>query len=506
MVKQSTSRLSRLIKKVGLRRPDQPIGVIDIGSNSVRLVGYSGTARAPLPIYNERAFCRLGTSVAQTGAISGTYYDHAMATFRRFRAISDQLGINELYVFGTSAVRDAANRAQFISESETIFGHKIRVLNGEEEALLSAAGVIMSVDNVNGLVADLGGGSLELAHVENGHVLNWASLNIGVLALDGFVQLGAKALQYEIAAQLNSVGWLSEHRFDQIYAVGGAWRSLASVHMGETNYGLDVLHEYEMNLARSNAFLRRVAKMTVDETRTLTRSSSNRRETLPVAANLLYALSKSANAMKVIVSATGVREGVLFEMLKSKYQDIDPLLLACEEMASRMSKSSEYGHELVSWTSGLFAGDNREDEFNRFRKAACLVSDIGWSNHTSSRAEIASHSVLRAPFMSIRHEGRLFIAYALAYRHEIDDVKALFNGLPKYKNAQELGKILGLSFRLAHSLSASMPGMLTKSELIRTADKLTLILGDTEPSLMAPIIEKRLAKLAQAMNLAPEIK
>jgi len=506
MAKQSSSRLSEMMKKIGLRRPDRPIGVIDIGSNSVRLVGYSGTARAPLPIYNERAFCRLGTSVARTGDISGAQYDHAMLTFRRFRAIANQLGIKELYIFATSAVRDASNRQSFVQEAQTILGHNIRVLDGEEEALLSANGVMLSVADVDGLVADLGGGSLELAHVKEGKVINWASLKIGVLALDELASSGAVSLNKVIVEQLKSVAWLSESAFDNIYAVGGAWRNLANVHMGDVNYGLDVLHEYEIALPRGEKFLKRMSKLKADETFNLAKSSNNRRDAIPIAANILFELCKLGQAKRVIVSATGVREGVLFEMLKSKHQNIDPLLLACEEMASRLSKSADYGHELISWTKDLFEDGERRKAFSRYRKAACLVSDISWSNHPSSRAEIASHSVLKAPFSAISHEGRMFIAYALAYRHEVNDIKRLFYGFPKFKEAQELGQILGLSFRLAHSLSASMPGMLKRSELVRSATKLTLNLGDTDPSLLAPIIEKRLSRLAKAMKLEPEIK
>lgn len=506
MAEQSKPQLERLLKKVGTLQPDEPIGVIDIGSNSIRLVGYSGSARTPLPIYNERAFCRLGTSVAQTGKIEGEPKALALLTLARFRAISDQLGIDNLFVFATAAVRQADNGEAFVRKAEAALGQPIRVLTGEEEALLSTSGVAMSIPGAEGIVADLGGGSLELGYVKNGKLKEWASLDLGVLPLQELGPASKAPALNEIKRQLDGLAWLKRLKKQTIYSVGGTWRNLARVQMDHVGYQLDVLHQYEVASSNYVPFLKLVSKMGSASLANLRKASKSRRESLPYAALLLTQLIEAVGAERVVISATGVREGIVFEMLKPKYKALDPLLLACEEIAERMSKSSLYGNELAEWTEGLFMRGELSAEFDRYRRAACLVSDIGWSNHPNSRAEIASNSVLRAPFNGVSHKGRIFMAAALAYRHEQNSSDGLFSKVPKDFAEYKYGQALGLSFRLAHSLSASLPGVLPKIGLKRSSKYLTLDLRDINPDLVAPIIEKRLRKITDLLELKMRLK
>ena len=506
MVENSKPRLERLLKKVGALQPDEPIGVVDIGSNSIRLVGYSGSARTPLPIYNERAFCRLGTSVAQTGRIEGEPKELALLTLARFRAIADQMGIENFFVFATAAVRQAENRSAFVAEAEAALGQPIRVLTGEEEALLSTSGVAMSIPDAEGIVADLGGGSLELGYIKNGQLKEWASLNLGVLPLQELGPANKAPALKEIRRQLGTLPWLKRLNKKTIYTVGGTWRNLARVQMDHVGYELDVLHQYEVAASKYLPFLKLITRMDLVSIAGLRKASKSRRESLPYASLLLTQLIQTVSAEQVVVSAAGVREGVVFEMLKPKYKALDPLLLACEEVAERMSKSSVYGHELADWTSNLFVGEKLSPEFERYRYAACLVSDIGWSNHPNSRADIASNSVLRAPFNGVSHKGRIFMATALAYRHEQNSGGGFLAKVPNDWPEFRRGQVLGLSFRLAHSLSASLPGVLPKIRLKRTAKYLTLDLRDIEPNLVAPIIENRLRKVANLLELKIRIE
>lgn len=506
MVANQTSRLAALLKKMGPVRPDAPVGVVDIGSNSVRLVGYSGTARTPLPIYNERAFCRLGTSVAATGRIEGASYDLARQTFIRFRAIADQLGIEKLSVFATAAVRAAQNKDEFVAEASEIFRNPIRVLQGIEEAHLTSHGVMMAIPDAEGVVADLGGGSLELAYVRGGKILHAESLDIGVLVLARDASDVGAVMKKKIKQELKKISWLDRAKGRNLYAVGGTWRSLASVHMAQESYGLPVLHQYEIDSKRSLPFLKVIAGLSEKASMSLEAASKNRRQSLPISAQILLSLCEATAVKKVVISATGVREGVLVQtLLPNGYRKTDPLLLACEEMAERMSKSYKYGYELDEWTGNLFRENKRVEELDRFRRAACLVSDIAWSQHPRSRAEIASQTVLRAPFNGISHEGRVLMAYALAHRHEVHSALPILRDLPRYPEAERAGHILGLSFRLAHSLSASMPGKLNLSQLNLDASEIILDLRRMPPALFAPIVENRLKYLADIIGVKPRI-
>lgn len=498
-----TDKYAEALSKLGTLPPDAPQGVLDIGSNSVRLVGYSGSARTPLPIYNERAFCRLGESVSAGGKIEGPSRDLALETFRRFRAIAEQLGIRDMAAFATAAVRDASNSAEFVAEAEAVLGHKIRVLSGEEEAIYSADGVMLGIPSADGVVADLGGGSLELAEVRDNTVQNWASLPLGVLALEEAADGALDVMRHLVDTALAQLDWLTAGQDKTLYIVGGTWRALAKLHIDNTNYPLEVLHQYAIDTYEMQRFCRLITGGQLD----LSGAASNRREGLPIAALVLEKLMQNVQPKTVTVSANAVREGVLFAELKNKYRRLDPLLLACEEMAERMCKSAAYGHELTIWTDALFKHAEPEgfshDELNRLRHAGCLISDLAWDSHPSFRAEVIAQTVLTAPFVGISHKGRIFLARALSFRHEVKEDRHALDTMRLPHADEALAQAFGLSLRLAHSLSASLPGVLPDTRLKAGQKKLKLTLAETQSALNGPIIEKRLRVAADAMGLEP---
>ena len=506
MSKSYIDKYAEALSKLGTLPPDAPQGVLDIGSNSVRLVGYSGSARTPLPIYNERAFCRLGESVSASGKIEGAQRDLAFETFRRFRAIAEQLGIRELAAFATAAVRDADNSAEFVTEAEKLLGHKIRVLSGEEEAIYSADGVMLGIPEADGLVADLGGGSLELAEVRNNEVRHWVSLPLGVLALEEAGNGDLARIGQLVEKALAKVAWLSRVNEKTLYIVGGTWRALAKLHMEATGYPLEVLHQYECDAYEMQRYCRLISTKQTD----LVSVASNRRDALPTAALVLEILMQAMQPTAITVSANAVREGVLYAELKNKYRRLDPLLLACEEMAERMCKSASYGHELAVWTDALYKHAKPEafssDELNRLRHAGCLISDLAWDNHPSFRAQVIAQTVLTAPFVGISHEGRIFLARALSFRHEVNEVKHGLNGMRLSQADDRLARAFGLSLRLAHSLSASLPGVLPHTRLKAGREKLTLTISKEQQALNGPIIDKRLRVAAEAMGIEAVLK
>ena len=510
MKRRYTEKYAAALAKLGTLPPDAPHGVLDIGSNSVRLVGYSGSARTPLPIYNERAFCRLGESVSATGRIEGAPRDLAMQTFQRFRAIAEQLGIEKLAAFATAAVRDASNRDEFIAEAETLLGHDIRVLSGQEEAGFSADGVMLGIPGADGLVADLGGGSLELARVSDNQVHEWASLPLGVLALARAGDHQPDKMRSIVEQALAGLDWLPQLADKPLYIVGGTWRALAKLHMEHHDYPLEVLHQYEMQTEDAGEFCDFIGQDNAAAQALLSGASGNRRAALPAASLVLKGLMAHIGPSHLVISANAVREGILYAELKAKYRALDPLLMAAEEMANRMCKSETYGHELAVWTDKLFrrveADEPKKRQINRLREAACLISDMAWASHPSFRAATVSQTVLTAPFSGITHEERVFMARALAFRHEtgIDSHPIAKPALSEMDD--RLARSLGLSFRLAHSLSASLPGALPKSRLKAGRKKLKLTLSPELQNLNAPIIEKRLAVLAETLQLQPVLR
>ncbi len=508
MSSYKTEKFADALNRLGALRPDAPLGVLDIGSNSVRLVGYSGSARTPLPIYNERAFCRLGEAVAATGRIEGAPYELAIQTFHRFHAIAARLGIGNLAAFATAAVRDAENSEAFIAEAEAILGHKIRILSGEEEAIYSADGVMLSIPKADGIVADLGGGSLELARVHGNQTHHWASLPLGVLALNQQSDGDRALMAQQVSTALQQIDWLSDGKGLPLYVVGGTWRNLAKIHMDYENYPLDVLHQYAVPAQQMTGFAR--ALIEDGAAFDLSLSSSNRREALPIAAIVLDKLTEAVQPNDIIVSANAVREGILYSMLESKFRKLDPLLLACEEMAERLCKSAAYGHELAAWTSGLFTGRHAQfaadKELNRLRLAGCLISDLAWASHPSFRAEVVRQTVLTAPFGGIDHQSRVFLGHALSYRHEVEAGWYGANRLSLVPEDEKLARAFGLCLRLAHSLSASLPNLLPLTRLTFGQDQVVLTIDPSQAELLGPIIDNRLKRVAEVLGLDSQVE
>ena len=165
--------------------------IVDIGSNSVRMVVYDQLGRAPLPRFIEKSLCRLGDGLAETGAISADGFRRTVEALRRFRAIADAMGVARIDVTATEAIRRASNGPELALEIKDATGLAVRILQGMEEARYSALGIISGFFRPVGLVGDMGGGSLEIAEALDDHVgEHWTSLPLGALPVEALLKRG----------------------------------------------------------------------------------------------------------------------------------------------------------------------------------------------------------------------------------------------------------------------------------------------------------------------------
>ncbi len=517
MIKTAPKQSLLPLPDIGVARPfrtaDKPFAVIDIGSNSVRFVAYGGSARSPLPIFNEKKFCRLGESVIKTGGISGPYWDDAMATFRRFKGVSERLGVTQIIVVATAAVRQAMNKNEFIKAAEKILKTQAAVISGEEEARFAALGVMMAFHKVDGLVADLGGGSLELARVVKGDIKEVATLPIGVLALATRFKFSKQQIMAHVDEALDLVDWLKKTKGKPIYIVGGTWRSLAEVEMHRRNSELRVLHHYKMPAKAIAPFLNEFAAKTRADLRKFKQVNVNRRFYLANAAIILRNLLLRSGCNIALVSAAGLREGIIYHALDEAMKKQDQLLAACTEMAQRLCKDAEYGEELIAWTENLFQGTQmsprKAESFERLRQAVCLLGDVAWSQHLDFRGLIAAETVLHAPFTGISHAGRCFLANAFLFKHNSSSSYAPMHAprgfIPMRDKARKLSSALGLSLQLGDSLSGSISGMLVKTQLYQKNGTLILEVPQKYENLISERIDKKLSKVANMLNLNSKI-
>lgn len=480
----------------------RPLSVIDIGSNSIRLVVFEGLARSPTMLFNEKMLAGLGRGIVSTGKLDPDGVSRSMEEFRRFRALSDQAGAEKMYVLATAAAREAENGPDFIHRAEQVLGTEIRVLSGREEARYSALGVISGFHPADGIAGDLGGGSLELVDVKAETIGDGITLPLGGLRLqdmaNGSPVQAAKIARLHLArAKLLKGG---EGRV--FYAVGGTWRNLARLHMGATNYPLEVMHHYEMDPTGSAAFLKQVARGDIEKIKGIEGVSKIRRALLPYGAVVLQEIIAAMKPSKIVVSALGVREGFLYSLMSEEEQRTDPLISAAEELAVLRARSVHHAHELVEWTRQSFTafGIDETEEEARYRHAACLLADIGWRAHPEYRGTQSLNIIAHASFIGVDHPGRAFLALANLYRHEgvfndaaAPEIKAL--ATPRYL---ERAKILGAMMRVVYLLSASMPGVMPQ---LRWEDRgggvLALIIPSSCASLYGERPAGRLAQLAK---------
>ena len=483
-------------------------GIVDLGSNSVRLVVYARAARSPVLVFNEKVLCGLGRTLASTGYLDPKGIERALAAMKRFIALRSQIGIDTLIVAATAAVRDAKDGPAFLLKAEEICGFKIILVSGPEEARLSAQGVLSGIPDADGVVSDLGGASLELVGVGNGKILNEGiTLPLGPLRIMDVTKGSLTEAEAIVDKTFKDLDILKQFQGKRLYVVGGVWRNLARIHMAQRKYPIHVLHEYVISANEAIDLARVIERLGPKSLAQIPDISERRVDTLPVGALILGKLISAMKAKDVMISAYGLREGVLFDRLSKYEQAKDPLIEGSRDLANRLARFPEHGNELPSWTAPLFSPDvvGETPAEARLRQAACILADIGWYVHPDYRAHQSMTQILLAPFAGIDHPSRLMLARTLFHRHEgrgeptlIGDLAGLLSDTENYR-----ALVLGLSLRLAFTLCAATPGMLPKTRLEIDKSTITLVVPRRYESLLGEMVNKRLSALARSINRKP---
>lgn len=481
------------------------IGVIDIGSNSIRLVVYDSPTRAPVPIFNEKVMCALGRGMGETGSLRPEGVALALDNLARFAAVTAAMGVRTVEVIATAAVRDAEDGADFVAAAAKRSGLSIRVLSGVEEARLSAQGVLSDIPEADGLMGDLGGGSLELVTLAQGKIGPQSTLPLGPLRLLDSSGGELKKAAAEIDAALDDVPWLADVKGKRFYAVGGSWRALARIHMAQVDYPLRVIHRYDVKRARMENVVELVSKMSRRSLERLSGLPRRRLDTLPIAALLFERILRRAAPKRVVFSANGLREGVVFDRLPAEVRREDPLLSACAQMAERHARFPRAGESLVRWTASLFPDEAPAD--TRRRRAACALSDIAATDHPDYRAEQALLRIVRSLVLPSDHAGRAFLALVVYFRYGGDGRSPVFDRVRSLLDEEEAARArrLGVALRLGYTLSGGSPEVLADVPLGADRDRVWLDVPAHRAALLGEDVTKRLNQLAGVLDRKPAI-
>lgn len=487
-----------------------PIAVIDIGSNSLRLVVYDDAVRSLTPLFNEKLLCGLGRKLSVTGRLNERAMERALAALRRFYKIATQMGAKTCVSVATEAVRRAENGQEFMERAERFARGSIRIISGQEEAVLAASGISAGFIQPEGMAGDLGGGSLELIELKGVAVQAETSVPLGSLNLMDVAGGNMTKAAAHVDETLRGIPWLANGTGRNFYAIGGTWRSVARLHMLETAYPLSMVQSYTMTTRQIESLYSSVLGRGAQKNTFLEKISADRREMLPYGLLVLKRLVERIQPSRVTFSAFGVREGLIYQMLTPQEQARDPLIAACEEMASRRSRSPRYGEELFRWMNGLFdvPGLTETPQEKRLRLAACLLNDVGWRGHPDYRGEKVLGLIAQSSFVGIDHPERAFLALTVYYNHETslsgDFSPALRELIGRKWN--RLAKVIATAMRTASKLTACMPGIISETSLGYNEGKLTLRLPGKLEALDGESLRRRFKTLAHLLNCEPELR
>lgn len=476
--------------------------VIDIGSNSIRLVVYRLEGRAIWTVYNEKALAGLGRDLQTTGRLSPEGVEVAMSVLRRFRVLLQGWSSRETFVVATAAVREARDSRNFLRAVEEETGITVRVLSGEEEARYGALGVLAGQADAAGVAGDLGGSSLELVRLDDPG--QGVSLPLGPLSLGAPRAMDADRVRRVTARALRPhAERLSSREF---HAVGGAWRNLALLHMELEGYPLHIAHQYEIQRTDLLDMCRFVARQSRTSLEGIQGLSRKRFDTLPYAAVVLSEVVQALEVQRVVISAFGLREGLLLESMPAEVRALDPLVGGCEALVAQNGLTLDLGPALESFIRPVF--DTLPPAFGKrdsvLLAAACRLADLGARLHPDHRADLAFEKALRAPIAGMSHPERAFLASAVFSRHASGptppEPEVINRLLSPERRAR--ARALGSAIRLGCDLAGRNVEVLRHASLGLENDRLRLSAEEGwEDMLLGEQTAKRALTLAQALKI-----
>jgi len=495
---------------------DAPIAVIDIGSNSIRLVIYASGGRYPFPLFNERSNCRLGEGLGDDNMLQPDRIEVALAAISRFSKIMTAMGVSTVHAVATAAVRRADNGTAFTGPAEAMLGHPIQVLSQQEEAHYVSRGLTLNIAEATGLVADLGGGSLEVVALEHGVVRHSTSFNFGHLS-----DVDEDTITHAMA----QIPWIAEAQGARIYGVGGSFRALGLAYIEQSGYPLPVLHGLRIPADEAEQLLSAFCREDPD----LAGVPLGRQKTMPMAARIMRVLLRQSGASRITVSGTSIRDGLIADRELGAGDRDDFLQVVCQEISLASHRFAGVPEALMTLLQPIFmhrkgkndkgdgadkGGDEAEAardraRFERLLEAACYLSDMCWTEHEDVRGDLGARRVLGLPVNCVTHKERIWLATAIYHRYvgrktnksRPPELSAI---LSRRRRAEATTIGLGLRFALAFSGGTALN--LQKLRLSHDNETLTLHVDAASAALVDSHTRRRFQQLAQSAGMAAHIE
>jgi exopolyphosphatase/guanosine-5'-triphosphate,3'-diphosphate pyrophosphatase len=451
----------------------------------------------PTPIFNEKVLAGLGAGLDHSRKLPEKARAKALAALSRFKLLLDHMKVRQTQVVATAAVRDAEDGLEFIREVERI-GLNCKVLSAEQEATLAGEGVLSGIPAADGIVGDLGGGSLELVDVAHGKASYGISLPLGVLRLDPSVS-GEREARRLLKAALKKSPVKEQARGRTFYMVGGSWRALARIDMLATDFPLPITHQYRMKPARVKELRRLVRAL---DPRLSSAAAPARLANSPVAAMLLELLVEEIAPPRLVVSTYGIREGLLYSKLSPSARRLDPLIEEARDAGGGEHRFGQHGDLLDAWIAPLF---DDEPAMRRLRLASCLLADVAWQANPGFRADRGIEMALHGNWVAVDPWGRVIMAQALSANFGRDRLPD--PGLAQLCREDQLQRAhcWGAAMRLGQRLSGGVGSVLKRSSLADVNGAVQLTVRRAEEALVGDQVRRRLTRLAELLGRRPAV-
>ncbi len=426
----------------------EPFAVCDIGANSVRIVIYNGKHRVADALYNQKFTCKLGKT-DHFGRLTAASKAKAISAMQDFRNVINSFNVKDVFALATAGLRDAEDGAEFAKELSAALGITVNIISGETEARYAAKGVLFGFPKANGLIADLGGGSVELAFVNKGKAFPGQSFPLGILKLQAHQTTPNDFTECEnyIAGILANTNFSN----DTLYTVGGSWRAFALLHMIHIDHPLRIIHGYSTDAKSALKFCKLLQSEKFSELKRPYEISKRRFLGLPFSATLLTEMINRYAIKEIVFSANGLREGVLMENLPPEEQKSDPHEILGKSINLQISRKPETTEALFSPLSFFIDRDHQEEaDLIRF---FCRRSDIAWRRHPDYRALYAYEDAIYGTFFGLTHENRIFLALAGAFRNNSDYIPNLKTITSVSPQIIKKAKIFGIAAKFCYVTS-----------------------------------------------------
>jgi exopolyphosphatase/guanosine-5'-triphosphate,3'-diphosphate pyrophosphatase len=460
---------------------------------------FDGAARSPAYFYNEKIMCALGAGLSDTGHLNPEGRARALAAIRRFQEIARQICHDPLTAVATAAVREASDGPDFCAEVLRETGLQIHVIDGEEEARLSAQGVLLGWPGSYGLVCDIGGSSMELAEISNGQIGRRVTSQLGPLKLRD-VPGGKRGRKAYINETLDKLKETMGDQQNRLFLVGGSWRAIARIDMHRRGYPLHVLHEYRMTATDIQATAKYIGEHDPDTLRQACGVSSQRMSLVPLAIDVLKAVVRRFKPRDIAISSYGIREGMLYEQMPEKLRNRDPLIEACRFAEVKDARVPGFGKALYHFVLPLFNAASKDRR--RIVKAACLLHDVSWRAHPDYRAETCFDNATRANLGGLKHSERVFLGLALLHRYKNKREGTRFADLYDLltEKDQLQAEILGKAMRFGAMLWMHKNADMGEFRYRPKKGELELRLPREAEDLFGEVAQSRLSSLGRSLN------